>query len=386
MDSLVFTKLFILLALGASVASQERGKGSNPCVFPAIYNFGDSNSDTGGISAAFLPIPDPNGQDFFHKPAGRVGDGRLIVDFIAEHLGLPYLSAYLDSLDANFRHGANFATGGSTIRRQNETIFENGISPFSLDIQTVHFDQFQLRSNDLYNQAKTESSRSRLPRPIDFSRALYTFDIGQDDITHGLRKLGAQQLRTTLPDIVNQLATAVTHLYHRGARTFWIHNTGPIGCLPVHSFYIRNPKPGFLDQFGCIRGHNDMAIEFNRQLKDRVTTLRAELPLAAITYVDIYTAKYNLISSTKVQGFMDPLKICCGRHEGNVHVWCGQRTIINGTEVFGGACAAPSAHVSWDGMHYTQAANHWTSNQILTGSMTDPPISISQACHRHAPL
>lgn len=82
MDSVVFSKLFILLALGASVASQQTGKGSNPCAFPAIYNFGDSNSDTGGISAAFLPIPAPNGQDFFHRPAGRIGDGRLIVDFI----------------------------------------------------------------------------------------------------------------------------------------------------------------------------------------------------------------------------------------------------------------------------------------------------------------
>ncbi|KAK1380961.1 hypothetical protein POM88_027705 [Heracleum sosnowskyi] len=194
---------------------------------------------------AFLPIPDPNGQDIFHKPASRVGDGRLIVDFIAEHLGLPYLSAYLNSLDANFRHGSNFATGGSTIRRQNETIFENGI-----------------------------------------------IEVGYQDL------LTSRGLSTHL-------------IYNRGARTFWIHNTVPIGCLPVNSFYIRNPKLGFLDQFGCIRGHDDMAIEFNRQLKDRVTTLRAELPLAAITYVDIYTSKYNLISSTKVQGFMDPLKICC---------------------------------------------------------------------------
>lgn len=82
MDSLVFTKLFILLALAASVASQKTRKGSKPCVFHAIYNFGDSNSDTGGISAAFLPIPPPNGQDFFRRPAGRVSDGRLIVDFI----------------------------------------------------------------------------------------------------------------------------------------------------------------------------------------------------------------------------------------------------------------------------------------------------------------
>ncbi|GAB2283725.1 hypothetical protein Dimus_018218 [Dionaea muscipula] len=53
-----------------------------PCRFPAIYNFGDSNSDTGGISASFLPIPWPYGSTFFHRPAGRDCDGRLLIDFI----------------------------------------------------------------------------------------------------------------------------------------------------------------------------------------------------------------------------------------------------------------------------------------------------------------
>ena len=52
------------------------------CRFPAMYNFGDSNSDTGGGFAAFGPVPTPNGDNFFHKPAGRGGDGRLPVDLI----------------------------------------------------------------------------------------------------------------------------------------------------------------------------------------------------------------------------------------------------------------------------------------------------------------
>lgn len=51
---------------------------------PAIFNFGDSNSDTGGISAAFFPKPDPFGETFFHRPAGRASDGRLIIDFIGK--------------------------------------------------------------------------------------------------------------------------------------------------------------------------------------------------------------------------------------------------------------------------------------------------------------
>ncbi|GKV52492.1 hypothetical protein SLEP1_g59068 [Rubroshorea leprosula] len=55
---------------------------SDGCDFPAIFNFGDSNSDTGGKSAAFHRIPYPNGETFFHKPSGRYYDGKLIIDFI----------------------------------------------------------------------------------------------------------------------------------------------------------------------------------------------------------------------------------------------------------------------------------------------------------------
>lgn len=60
-------------------------KTSPTCTFPAIYNFGDSNSDTGGISASFVPIPAPYGEGFFHKPSGRDCDGRLIIDFIGNN-------------------------------------------------------------------------------------------------------------------------------------------------------------------------------------------------------------------------------------------------------------------------------------------------------------
>ncbi|KAG6720087.1 GDSL esterase/lipase At5g14450-like [Carya illinoinensis] len=369
--------VFCFLGVGG-----EGLKGQQPCEFPAIYNFGDSNSDTGGISAAFEPIPAPYGEGFFHKPYGRDSDGRLLIDFIAEHLSLPYLSAYLNSLATNYRHGANFATGGSTIRRQNETIFEYGISPFSLDIQIIQFSQFKTRTNDLYNQAKTPLERSNLPRPQDYAKALYTFDIGQNDLSVGFRKMSFDQLRAAMPDIVNQLATAVQRIYQQGGRAFWIHNTGPIGCLPVNLFYIQNPPAGFLDQYGCVKAQNDMAVEFNRHLKDRVIKLRAELPQAAITYVDVYAAKYGLISNAKNQGFADPLKVCCGYHVNYSHVWCGSRATIDGSEVYGASCGNPSQYISWDGVHYSQAASQWFANHILNGSLSDPPVPITQACQR----
>lgn len=52
------------------------------CDFPAVFNFGDSNSDTGGLSAAFGQAGPPHGESFFHGPAGRYCDGRLVIDFI----------------------------------------------------------------------------------------------------------------------------------------------------------------------------------------------------------------------------------------------------------------------------------------------------------------
>jgi len=57
---------------------------SRICEFPAIFNLGDSNSDTGTHSAAFTALNSPNGDTYFHMPAGRFSDGRLIIDFIGK--------------------------------------------------------------------------------------------------------------------------------------------------------------------------------------------------------------------------------------------------------------------------------------------------------------
>jgi hypothetical protein len=67
--------LVLLLLVHASAGAAD-------CYFPAVFNFGDSNSDTGGLSAAFGAAPPPNGMTFFGSPAGRYCDGRLVVDFI----------------------------------------------------------------------------------------------------------------------------------------------------------------------------------------------------------------------------------------------------------------------------------------------------------------
>ena len=86
-----------------------------------------------------------------------------------------------------------------------------------------------------------------------------------------------------------------------GARAFWIHNTGPIGCLPFSVIYFP-PTPENVDSNGCVKSQNDVAEEFNRLLKQMVSELSKELSDAALTYVDIYSAKYSLISEAKKYG------------------------------------------------------------------------------------
>ncbi|KAK8497425.1 hypothetical protein V6N13_052987 [Hibiscus sabdariffa] len=366
-----------LLVLGFAEqwrAVNSNAQGSISCGFPAIYNFGDSNSDTGGISAALNEILPPNGETFFGHPAGRASDGRLIVDFIAENLKLPYLSAYLDSVGTNFRHGANFATGGSSVRPP-------GFSPFNLGIQISQFIQFKARTTALYNQLSLNRriplSISNIPRPAEFSQALYTFDIGQNDLGHGFQTMSEKQVLDSIPHIIGDLSKAIHQLYREGARFFWIHNTGPLGCLPYNVIYGK--KPGNIDKNGCVKSQNEAAMEFNRQLKDKISWLRTQLPFAKFTYVDVYSAKYALISNAKNLGFVDPFNFCCGSFY-VYHINCGKKATVNGT-VYGNPCEHPSKHVSWDGIHYSQAANMLVSDRICNGSLSDPPVSIQDACN-----
>eukprot|EP00268_Persea_americana_P055671 TRINITY_DN6495_c0_g1_i6.p1 TRINITY_DN6495_c0_g1~~TRINITY_DN6495_c0_g1_i6.p1 ORF type:complete len:256 (-),score=23.64 TRINITY_DN6495_c0_g1_i6:857-1624(-) len=179
---------------------------SKQCDFPAVFNFGDSNSDTGGLSAAFGPAPPPHGKTYFHHPTGRYCDGRLIVDFIAQSVGLPYLHAYLDSIAPNFAHGANFATAGSTIRTQNTTLFQSGFSPISLNVQFWEFSQFRTRSQLPTNPV----FKNLLPKEEYFSKGLYTFDIGQNDLGAAyFSGMTTDEVIAAVPDILKHFSEII---------------------------------------------------------------------------------------------------------------------------------------------------------------------------------
>nr|GMD85936.1 GDSL esterase/lipase LIP-4-like [Ipomoea batatas] len=132
MESQILFIIFTAIFFCCSSAGAECPKS------PLIFNFGDSNSDTGGYAAARGVIfPYPIGRKFFHKSSDRFSDGRIIIDFLCENAKMDLLSSYLESLTPNFKNGVNFAVGGSVAF--SETDF------FTLSNQILEFKRFHTR-------------------------------------------------------------------------------------------------------------------------------------------------------------------------------------------------------------------------------------------------
>ncbi|GMN44090.1 hypothetical protein TIFTF001_013283 [Ficus carica] len=208
----------------------------------------------------------------------------------------------------------------------------------------------------------------------EFRKALYVIDIGQNDIADSFAKsMSYVQVVKRIPLVTTEINNAVKALYGQGGRNFWLHNTGPLGCLPQKLSLVEKKD---LDQYGCISSYNDAARLFNEELRRVSEKMRAELKDVTIVYVDIFSIKYDLIANHTKYGFSSPLMACCG-HGGppynyDVHFTCGQP----GSQV----CDEGSRFMSWDGIHYTEAANSIVASKILSAAYSTPRVKFDFFC------
>ncbi|XP_019151650.1 PREDICTED: GDSL esterase/lipase LIP-4-like [Ipomoea nil] len=330
---------------------------------PVIFNFGDSNSDTGGFPAAHGYIFNyPYGRTFFHRPFDRLCDGRLIIDFLCENVKMDYLSSYLESLTPPFKNGVNFAVSGS------QTLPK--LVLFSLSTQLLQFSRFRNRSLEFHSKGMKGMLGEE-----DFENALYMIDIGQNDISDAFSNLSKAQVIEKIPSFIFEIKDAVRAIYKVGGRKFWVHNTGPVGCLPrsLATTKVGDPSTD-LEEIGCLKSLNEAAQEFNVQLSDLCEELRRGMKDATIVYVDIYTIKYNIISNFALYGFENPLMACCGGGGApyNANISCGQ----SGYSV----CEDGSKYINWDGVHYTEEANAMVAATILSTNYSTPPLKFNYFC------
>ncbi|XP_068663855.1 GDSL esterase/lipase At1g09390-like [Aristolochia californica] len=328
---------------------------------PIIFNFGDSNSDTGGRMAGLgVSINLPNGRQFFRRSTGRLSDGRLIIDFLCGSLSMKFLSPYLEALGSDFSQGANFAIIGSATQPK--------LQPFSLRIQVLQFLRFKARSLELAGDSP------HLIGPDEFQNALYMFDIGQNDLSAAFSNMSYQQVLEKIPSVLKEIKGAIKKIHDEGGKNFWIHNTGPLGCLPKKLALNSNEEK---DQHGCIKSYNDAAKAFNVGLRALCKELRSHLGNATIVYVDMYSIKYDLIANSAKYGVNNPLMACCGYggppYNYNVNATCGHPPSQ--------ACTEGLRYVNWDGSHYTEAASAIITSRILSTDFSEPRLSFDYFCH-----
>ncbi|CAA0828588.1 GDSL esterase/lipase [Striga hermonthica] len=334
--------------------------------FKRIYAFGDSYTDTGNTRTstgptAFNHVSDPPyGITFFHRPTNRYSDGRIVLDFVAEALSLPFVPPYRDPA-ADRSHGVNFAVGGATAIRHGFFVKNNvtfNLVPQSLQTQLVWFDRV-LGSTGCKDYKST---------PTQCEGALgdaliWVGEVGANDYTCSLGSSLSSKVIQSLA--IRSVVGFLQAVLNKGAKYIVVQGLPSTGCIP-YSFSLASPEDR--DEMGCVASVNRITTAHNAALQAQLRSLRAQHPQAVILYADYYNSHLTLIKNATRYGFRQPYRVCCGYGGGDLNFdvfnTCGSSASTS--------CPDPSEYVNWDGAHFTEAAYKVITTSFLGGEFCRP--------------
>ncbi|CAD5183186.1 GDSL esterase/lipase At1g28580-like [Musa acuminata AAA Group] len=355
----------LLFLLPAALGSATTG------CYSSIFSFGDSLADTGnllhtlGRDGTRIGRP-PYGMTYFHRPTGRFSDGRLIVDFIAQAMGLPLLPPYLEeTTGGDMRKGVNFAVGGATAM-ENGFFRKRGIhikfTNVSLGDQ-IHWFRQLLPS--------LCSSSSACEDMLHKSLVLMGAIGGNDYNDPFMEGRSLREIKSFVPRVVSTISSAIDELIELGARTLLVPGITPLGCNSAYLTYYRTHQAEDYDSTtGCLKWLNEFSMYHNGRLQAELRRLQQLHPHATIIYADYYGASMSIFSNPNAFGFgEEPLVACCGGggpYNYNFSRQCGSE----GSTV----CGDPSRYVHWDGLHMTEATYRSIASGLLHGPFAAPAI------------
>ncbi|KAL6593985.1 hypothetical protein ACP70R_048886 [Stipagrostis hirtigluma subsp. patula] len=371
--SFLVTLLVSLYAAGLAQHPPATG-GASSC-YARLFSFGDSLTDAGNY-VTLVPnisaLAPPYGGTFFRRPTGRFCDGRLIVDFIAEALRLPLLPPYLRGKTADdFRYGANLAVAGATALSP-EFFKEKGLGPtilppYSLDLQLEWFNVV------LHLLGSTEQER----KDVVANSLFLMGEFGVNDYNFFLfqNRSFTAEIESLVPRVIEKIQNAVEVLIELGAKTIVVPGSIPMGCIPGYLTMFQSSNPEDYDEVGCINWLNDFAEHHNRALRSMLKQIPCD-PMVTIIYADYYGAILEITRNPLKHGFSKDgaLIACCGdggRYNSNSLMSCNATSVL---------CPDPSRRISWDGLHYTEAAYHLVARGVLDGPYAAPSILSKCRC------
>ncbi|GAQ85043.1 hypothetical protein KFL_002180170 [Klebsormidium nitens] len=326
--------------------------GTYPYV-PALFVFGDSLVDTGNNVLLGLPSYVGLGYPYGVGPRGRLNvtgrfsNGPLIVDYLAEFMGLPFTTPILLP-GGNFYSGANFASGGSGAL--NSTGTPGRVLPLSN--QTQLFTQLVRDSIAYWQNASNANVITPLyPRPETFGAALYTYTTGSNDLRGFTGNVS--DFPAYAQSILTSIGTSITTTYAYGARNFLVFNVPLVGCVPA----VRN-----LSATGeCSAAVVAAAQGLSAGLDTLVGALRAQLPNSTFVVFDALNATTAAIAYPAAFGLTNANSSCCGAGgPANTAITCG----APGSTV----CPNPEQYLFWDTLHATTSFYQLLAREAFGGN------------------
>ncbi|KAL6189317.1 hypothetical protein ACLB2K_040706 [Fragaria x ananassa] len=321
------------------------------CQFDSIYQFGDSFSDTGNLALVAPKVPcnqPPYGQSLPNKATGRCSDGLLIVDYIAQAAGLPFIEPYF-SKNATHSSGVNFAMAGAPA----SSLYEN--QDYGQRIPAMDHEQLELFSN--YKNGSS-CGQDRLKRSL-----FIVGQIGLNDynnaLLHGNKSF--EEVKNMVLNVVQAIKDAVKWVIGYGAIKVLVPGQWPMGCLPIYLSRFPTNDTAAYDQFHCLKDWNSISDCHNYHLRNTIEELKTEYPDVTIVYADYYNVFEWLLTHQEELGFEAVDKLCCGV-EGEADTSevkaCGISHDVH-------LCANPDNIISWDGIHMTQQAHKYIAQQLI---------------------
>ncbi|KAL6615696.1 hypothetical protein ACP70R_037966 [Stipagrostis hirtigluma subsp. patula] len=338
--------------------------------YKRIFSFGDSLIDTGnfafstgnsttGNHSAVKELP--FGMTYFGHPTGRVSDGRVLVDFYAQALGLPLIPPSLPKEGSGkFPNGANFAVLGSTALPPDYFRIKYNFTvpaPSCLEAQLASFKKVLARI------APGDDATKKL-----LSESLVVMgEIGGNDYNFWLLEKKPRDTPSRyMPDVVARIGAAVQEVVDLGAKVVLVPGNFPIGCVPKYLSTYQSENTSDYDEHGCLVWLNEFSKQHNQLLVQEVGRLRSQNPGVKIFYADYYGAAMQFVQNAKNYGIDDPLVACCGGG-GPYHT---DKACNSAAKLWDN----PSRFASWDGIHMTEKAYSIIADGVLKGPYADTPL------------
>ncbi|WCJ41532.1 GDSL-like Lipase/Acylhydrolase superfamily protein [Euphorbia peplus] len=317
----------------------------------AMYVMGDSSVDCGENTPLY-----PYLHRIFSLVPCNGSDETLLPYLLAKNMGLPKILPFYGqngSLEG-LQTGLNFGSAHATIMKPGSESHQSLNQQLRQVLETFQLLELQLGEETAQQFIK--------------SSVLY-LSFGRDDyVDLYLRNSSGLMLKHTGQEfaevLVDQIVHAMRRLYDANVRKIICMSILPLGCTPRTVWEWRNTSA--VDRRGCVPQINELVLEYNIILEERIIELNTLFKDAEFIFCDVYSGLMEIIANPIHYGFEDAKSVCCG---------FGLHGLIIGCLSAEMACNQPSAHVWWDLYNPSQAVNSLLADAAWSGQ------TLSGICH-----